>query len=551
MSSLFQKRLEKRKKEFKKLSNVENSRNKRYKMQVQLSKNKREQTIMKKRKMYQDIDNTISLNNEELELEKKISMLPTFVQQMEDSNRETKMSSILEIIKMLTVEDYPPIRQIIKSGAIPKLINFLQNSDDLEIQFNSAWALTNLATGNTTDTTNLVKHGIIPVLVDLVESKSEKIVLQAVWALGNIAADSIEHRDLVLKTRTIQQLSNIIKKSENIELLRKTNWTLSTLVQGDELPQWELIKDILPIFYNFLYTEDIELIKDSCIALGFFTMIKKPETLKIITLKFCKHLVELLEMQNVLLIHPILRIFGNIVAGSNKETQYVLDSGVLPIMKEFLEKRPRIIRQEICWALSNICAGTTEQKSAIIHANFIPILIGVSQNDCLRVRYEAAWVLINLCITGKSEQITYMVLCKVLTAFKECLKDFYDINIIYKIFLAIESVLQTGYLEGQKCRKQNNLYARDFEEIGGIKVLESFFENKNDKVSRIVNEIYKKYFSKREEEEEESLDFFNWPSDQWGSDERKEPRVIYEGEGRIKILLYRNKEEELPMELEK
>lgn len=51
---------------------------------------------------------------------------------------------------------------------------------------------------------------------------------------------------------------------------------------------------------------------------------------------------------------PALRTVGNIVSGSDDQTQAVLDSGLMNQMQTLLNSPKRMIRKEACWVLSNI-----------------------------------------------------------------------------------------------------------------------------------------------------------------------------------------------------
>jgi len=70
-----------------------------------------------------------------------------------------------------------------------------------------------------------------------------------------------------------------------------------------------------------------------------------------------------------------LRAVGNIVTGTDEQTQLVLDSGALQLMPALLSHVKEKINKEAVWFLSNITAGNENQVQCVVDAGLIPMII--------------------------------------------------------------------------------------------------------------------------------------------------------------------------------
>lgn len=117
------------------------------------------------------------------------------------SNPNKQLAAVQSARKLLSSDRNPPINELINTGMLPTLVECLKIETQPTLQFEAAWALTNIASGTSEQTIAVVNSNAVPLFLNLLRSPHQNVCEQAVWALGNIIGDGPDLRDyrLVLK----------------------------------------------------------------------------------------------------------------------------------------------------------------------------------------------------------------------------------------------------------------------------------------------------------------------------------------------------------------
>ncbi|CAL9046140.1 importin subunit alpha-1b-like [Musa acuminata AAA Group] len=494
-------RAEVRRNKYKVAVDAEEGRRRREDNMVEIRKNRREESLQKKRREGMPAHPLPQTAIHASVVEKKLESLPAMVVGVYSDDSILQLEATTQFRKLLSIERSPPIEEVIQSGVVPRFVEFLTREDYPQLQFEAAWALTNIASGTSENTKVVIDHGAVPIFVKLLSSPSDDVREQAVWALGNVAGDSPRCRDLVLSNGALFPLLQQLNEHAKLSMLRNATWTLSNFCRGKPQPVFEQVKPALPALERLINSNDEEVLTDACWALSYLSDGTNDKIQAVLESGVCPRLVELLLHPSPSVLIPALRTVGNIVTGDDVQTQYVINHQALPCLLNLLtHNHKKSIKKEACWTISNVTAGNKEQIQAVIAAGIIGPLVHLLQSAEFDIKKEAAWAISNATSGGSHDQIKFLV-------DQGCIKPLCDLlvcpdpRIVTVCLEGLENILKVGEAEKNQVTTGGvNVYAQMIDEAEGLEKIENLQSHDNTEIYEKAVKILETFWLEEEDD---------------------------------------------------
>ncbi|ERM99335.1 hypothetical protein AMTR_s00108p00104150, partial [Amborella trichopoda] len=411
----------------------------------------------------------------------------------------------LEVLRtlrcLLSKSTVPPVETAVQAGVVPLLVECLSFGSPDEQLLEAAWCLTNIAAGEAEQTKALLPA--LPLLVaHLGDRSSVPIAEQCAWALGNVAGEGEELRNILIAQGALPALARMML-SDNGSMARTAAWALSNLIKGPH--PWaatELIKinGALDAIIRHMKKADDELATEVAWVVVYLTALSNSATSLLVNSDLVQLLVGRLAASECLqLLIPVLRSIGNLVACDSHVADEVLAAGygttdnVMGALVKCLSSDHRVLKKEAAWVLSNIAAGSLAHKQLIYFSDALPLLLHLLSTAPFDIRKEVAYALGNVCVVQSegSHQPNLILDHLVSLVDRGCLPGF--ISLVRSPDLEAAR-LGLQFLEMVMRGLPNGRGPKLVEREDGIDAMERFQFHENEHLRSMANELVDKYF---------------------------------------------------------
>ncbi|KAK7393572.1 hypothetical protein VNO78_22130 [Psophocarpus tetragonolobus] len=412
-----------------------------------------------------------------------------------------RVGALQELRRLLSRSEFPPVESAINAGAVSMLVQCLSFGSPDEQLLEASWCLTNIAAGNPEETKALLPA--LPLLIAHLGEKSyPPVAEQCAWALGNVAGEGEELRNVLLVQGALLPLARMMLPNRG-STVRTAAWALSNLIKGpDPKAATDLIRvdGVLEAIIRHLKKVDDELTTEVAWVVVYLSALSNIATSMLVKSDLLQLLVNKLATSNSLqLMIPVLRSLGNLIAGDSHAIYDALVPGreitdnAIEVLVKCLNCENRVLKKEAAWVLSNIAAGSFEHKQLIYSSEAVPVLLRLLSAAPFDIRKEVAYVLGNLCVAPtKGDDKPSLILEHLVSLVgKGCLPGFIDLVRSADIEAAR---LGLQFTELVMRGMPNGKGPKLVEQEDGIEAMERFQFHENEDLRTMANTLVDKYF---------------------------------------------------------
>ncbi|KAJ3446754.1 importin subunit alpha-4 [Anaeramoeba flamelloides] len=468
MSSHFKLKQKQRTQSFKKTMTRERSVSKRRQFIIQLSKNKKEQNLYRRRQKLQNDFLKSQLQN----FENQNGNTPALIKLHLQKNDLVSVSNLIKQLeeKLGSVDEIREIaQQLEEEDLYPFLISLIEKDSNVVLCLNSLSILTSVGSTIPKMFPYFIEQGLLDRCLQVL--KIDSLQYNSLRCIGHIVSNLEYDEDFSLLKIIIQLFIEILEETQKIKIKRETLWCFSCFLSKRPLPDFNDDEDILIDTFNILASittdkENIQIIIDSADI---------------------SHSINLLSHKSHGVQSAVVKLIGNIVSGTDEQTDYVIKLSVLPGLVSLLSNEKSFLRRQACWVCSNILCQRVHIPT-VSDYGIIKILQDIIKNDFFDVKREAIFCFSKIFTLSEPEfimKITTKKLIKRLIQFF----DIADQQLVYLVLKIFRDYLVVGNDLYQINNLEENVSLILLEEYSVFKTIEKLISHKNQQICYLSRQI--------------------------------------------------------------
>ncbi|KAJ1722618.1 hypothetical protein LPJ61_005910 [Coemansia biformis] len=371
--------------------------------EAQLRRFQREQVFMGKRLRLRQSQESET----ESEYEFSPSDTTSVCRGLKSPKREVRIAALATLGTKLEQPSEELRRFVLEGECVDALIGFLGTTDASE-KLQSLWCLTNIAAGEVAMAEKALPA--VPYLLELISSDDVELQNQAIWAIGNLAAEGETGRERLFANGVLQPLVDVLSDTRDSMVLQTACFALSNMARRpnsyfDRAFELEVPQKVAQRLVQF--SGDSACVAELAWVCAYLTASSSEQQLDQLLRtgaidSLLQHALGAPETEFATLI-PVTRTLGNVAAGTDAQTHALVSKdGFLDLIIRGIEiTSSRALEKESLWVLSSVTAGRKEDVDAVVAAGAVARLVSIVEKRNFDIKKEAAFSLLNIAIVGQ------------------------------------------------------------------------------------------------------------------------------------------------------
>eukprot|EP00210_Caulerpa_lentillifera_P004166 g3972.t1 len=319
-------------------------------------------------------------------------------------DRAKQLIGIRYYRRLLCKDNNPHVQEVIHLDLVRHFVDALKADDCPILQLEAAWALTNISAGTWEDAKVVIENGALPLLINFTTNKSVDLKEQALWAIGNIAAEKSFLKALVDRGALERVLRILDVDRSKLRLVKIAVWALTNFCRYgcDSISiTSDYIPGIVSSIIRLIQHNDRQVILDSAWAIASFTSSEwSPDTRELLVQQGVLHHLShtILYSERPTLHYPALKALAQILSGPESyAVEFLAIDGIMKKLKTLLvSKFNRKATTNILWLIQNIAANKYRVAKTILNCGMIPRIVELVSYGPHDLKVEAGNVMINI-----------------------------------------------------------------------------------------------------------------------------------------------------------